>query len=125
VYEEGYADAVGNARITLGLLREVCPDQHTTRTFEIPAMGGFMLADRTEEHMQFFREGEEAEFFSSDEEYLEKLSFYLSNHGLRRRIAEAGRARCLSSGYSYDERIAAVLRSIGLRKGTTVTQASR
>ena len=33
VYEDDYARALTGARIGLGLLRKVCPDQHTTRTF--------------------------------------------------------------------------------------------
>lgn len=109
VLAERYASAVACARISLGFLREVCPDQHTTRTFEIPAIGGFMLADRTEEHLEFFEEGKEAEYFGSEEELVDKVSFYLRHESARDRIARAGRERCLSSGYSYDERLARVL----------------
>ena len=43
VYAEDYARAVTGAKIGLGLLRGVCPDQHTTRTFEIPACGSMLL----------------------------------------------------------------------------------
>jgi spore maturation protein CgeB len=114
IYEDRYAQAIAGSHIALGFLRELWPDQHTTRTFEIPAIGGFMLADRTEEHLSFFEEGREAEFFSSDEEYREKVSFYLSNDSTRQRIALLGHARCISSGYSYDERIRAVLSELKL-----------
>lgn len=112
IYEERYAEAVGASSIALGFVREVCPDQHTTRTFEIPALGGFMLADRTEEHLELFEEGREAEYFSNDEEFVDKVRFYLANDGPRIRISRAGHKRCITSGYSYDDRIRAVMDSL-------------
>jgi hypothetical protein len=114
IYEERYANAVAGSQIALGFVREVCPDQHTTRTFEIPAIGGFMLADRTEEHLELFEEGREAEYFGSDDEYLDKIRFYLANESARHRVALAGHMRCMSSGYSYDERIRAVMTALAL-----------
>lgn len=109
IYEERYAAVVAGSQIALGFLRELNPDQHTTRTFEIPAIGGFMLADRTEDHCEFFEEGKEAEYFSSDEEYREKVGFYLANESARARVAAAGHQRCMTSGYSYDDRIRTVM----------------
>ena len=105
VYGDSYANALTGAKIGLGLLRTVCPDQHTTRTFEIPACGSMLLADRTEEHLSFFEEGVEAEFFGSREEMLDKLSFYISHEGARVRVAEAGHDRCRSGCYAYIERL--------------------
>ncbi len=65
IYADDYARALSGSRIGLGFLRQVCPDRHTTRTFEIPACGTLLLADRTDEHLGFFEEGQEAEFFGS------------------------------------------------------------
>lgn len=112
VYGDTYANALTGARIGLGLLRQVCPDQHTTRTFEIPACGSMLLADRTEEHLALFTEGKEAEFFDSCEEMLDKLSFYLSHEDARTRIAEAGHARCRKSGYAYIDRLRRALMAL-------------
>lgn len=114
IYEERYAEAVAGSRVALGFVREICPDEHTTRTFEIPAIGGFMLADRTNEHLELFEEGKEAEYFESDEEYSDKLRFYLANDDARDRIARAGHVRCMTSGYSYDDRIRSVLSELQL-----------
>jgi len=109
IYEDRYAEVVAGSQISLGFLRELNPDQHTTRSFEIPAIGGFMLADRTEDHQEFFEEGKEAEYFASDEEFRAKAKYYLDNECARVRIARAGHERCMTSGYSYDDRIRVVM----------------
>lgn len=109
VYGDDYAAALTGSRIGLGFLRKVCPDQHTTRTFEIPAAGSMLLADRTAEHQEFFREGVEADYFDSAEELADKASFYAAHDDARRRVAAAGLARCESGGYSYLHRLRSVL----------------
>jgi len=68
-----------------------------------------MIADRTDEHQEFFEEGKEAEFFSSTEELVDKVRFYLSNESLREQIACNGYRRCLTAGYSYKNRLTKVL----------------
>lgn len=114
IYEERYAAVVAGSRISLGFLRELNPDQHTTRSFEIPAIGGFMLADRTEDHLEFFEEGKEAEYFASEDEFRDKIRFYLANECARARIARAGHERCMTAGYSYDDRIRTVMNGLDL-----------
>jgi hypothetical protein len=112
LYAEPYAWALSGARIGVGFLRTVCPDQHTTRSFEIPACGSLLLADRTDEHRELFREGEEADFFGSEEELVDKVRFYLARPEVRDRVAAKGRERCLASGYSYRARLVEALRAI-------------
>ena len=112
VYGEDYARALSGAKIGLGFLRKVCPDQHTTRTFEIPACGSLLLADRTDEHQEFFVEGKEAEFFASTEELLDKVKFYCANESARKRIAEGGHKRCTDGKYAYVHRLKIALDAI-------------
>jgi spore maturation protein CgeB len=109
VYADDYARALTGANIGLGLLRRVSPDQHTTRTFEIPACGSMLLADRTDEHSALFEEGKEAEFFGPAEELVDKTKFYCSDDSARLRIARAGFQRCLKSRYAYVHRLSATL----------------
>lgn len=109
VYGDDYARALTGAKIGLGFLRRVCPEQHTTRSFEIPACASMLLAERTDEHQEFFVEGKEAEFFASEEELLHKVKFYSANEASRRRIAEAGCNRCVAGQYAYVHRLRAVI----------------
>lgn len=109
VWQRDYAATINAFHINLGFLRKINRDLQTTRSVEIPACGAFMLAERTNEHLALFEEGKEAEFFGSDEELLEKASYYLANPDLRKKIAAAGRERCLKSGYSNDSRLAWML----------------
>jgi hypothetical protein len=73
-------------------------DQYTTRSWEIPACGVFLLSERTPAMQEFYCEGKEAEFFSSPEEFIDKARFYVNNAGPRQRIAAAGYARVIASG---------------------------
>ncbi|NWF72388.1 MAG: glycosyltransferase [Nitrospirae bacterium] len=112
LWGESYPVALACAKIGLGLLGKHIPETSTTRTFEIPAMGTFLLAERTALHQQLFDEGKEADFFSSDEEMLDKTRFYLRHEDARNRIAAAGRARCERSGYSSRDLLKRILDTV-------------
>lgn len=112
-YGELYVKIICSFDINLCFLRKCNRDLQTTRSVEIPACGSFMLAERTDEHLALFDEGKEAEFFSSDEELLDKANYYLLNPDKRKKIAMAGRERCLRSGYSYGDRLKELLKIIG------------
>ena len=109
---EDYCKSLQAFKISLCFLRKMNFDQQTTRSVEIPACGGFMLAERTEEHLALFEEGKEAAYFSSNEELFEKCRYFLENDEERNRIAKKGFKRCQESGYSNIETIRKVLITI-------------
>ena len=109
LYSDDYARACSSFKINLCFLRKINRDLQTTRSVEIPACGGFMLAERTPEHLELFKEGEEAEFFDGNEELLDKCRYYLEHETLRLRIAQNGLRRCIESGYSNDKRMERML----------------
>jgi len=114
-----YAKAINATRINLGFLRKVNRDLQTTRSVEIPACRAFLLAERTDEHRRLFREGQEAEFFSTFDELRDKCRHYLAHEDGRRRIAGRGYERCLRDGYSNAARLGHVLeriRELGARR---------
>lgn len=113
-----YAQALSAANIAIGLLSKRIPETSTTRSFEIPASGTFMLAERSDEHASLFAEGKEAEFFGDDDELCEKARFYLRNDTARERIAAAGRERCLRSGYKLEDQFQRIATWIFQHTGT-------
>lgn len=112
VYEQALIDIVEKTKINLCFLRKLAKDMSTNRTFEIPACGGFMLAERTFEHANFFQEGVSAEFFNSDQELISKIDYYLVNDAQRSVVASSGHKHCILSGYDYKNRCKKILNEI-------------
>lgn len=109
IYGPDYPRVLAGAKIALGLLSKRIPETTTTRSFEIPACGTMLLAERTDDHKALFEEGVEAEFFDSVEECADKAQFYLADDAARERIAAAGLRRCHASGYSTQAQFKAVV----------------
>ncbi len=100
VWGEDYVAVINFSKINICFLRKVNRDVSTSRSVEIPASGGFMLGERTEEHLSMFEEGVEAQFFESDDELFEKIRYYLAHDDERQRIAVAGHKR-VHNEFSY------------------------
>jgi spore maturation protein CgeB len=79
---EIYARIIQSAKISLGLLSKGNRDRHTTRSFEIPAIGGLLCAERTDEHCQSYKEGVEAVFWDDAEECIEQCRRLLKDDAL-------------------------------------------
>ncbi len=107
-----YPIALSCAKIGLGLLSKLIPETSTTRSFEIPASGILLLAERTDEHQELFQDRVEAEYFASNEELVEKMLGCLRNDAERCRVALAGKKRCDRSGYASKEVLVRLLKQI-------------
>lgn len=114
VFGVEYAKAINGSAVNLAILSEArtgarSGDQITSRTFHIPAAGGFMLHERSDEVADYFEEGKECGLFSGPDELVAKIVHYLSHPEERSEIAAAGRQRAVTSGYSVDARVQSVL----------------
>ena len=110
VLGEEYSRALQGASICLGILSEArtgasSGDLITSRTFNIPACGAFLLHERNPESVLYFEEDKEAAFFETPDELVDRVRFYLEHPARRTEVARAGRERCLKSGYSIDDRM--------------------
>jgi hypothetical protein len=111
---ERYPRAIQCARINLALMNgpvtgASSADLTTSRTYTIPATGGFMLHERNAEVLELYKEYEEIACFDCVEELAGKIDYYLAYPTEREGIARAGHARCVPA-YSYDNRMAEILR---------------
>lgn len=108
------ARAVSAAPIQLGFLNSDNRDRHTCRTFEIPACGGLLVAERTDEHAEIFEDYRSAALFSNEEELRETLSFLNRNIDKARSIAAEGQRRIASGRNTYADRAFEIIRGFSL-----------
>lgn len=102
---EEYVKILNGMQIALHFLRRENRDEQDSRSFEIPACGVFMLAERSPKHESFFVENIEAVFFDTKEELLEKVNFYLKHPEETQKIALNGYRRSITSGYDHHSRM--------------------
>ena len=103
--------ALSGAKIAPCLVRRANRDGHVMRSFEVPACCTFMLAERTEEHLELFEEGKEAAYFSSPEQLVEKVRYYLTQEKERKRMAEAAYRKVTSGKHTYKDRLENILQA--------------
>jgi glycosyltransferase involved in cell wall biosynthesis len=111
-----YAIAIQCSKINLGILSEKVTgassgDLITSRTFHIPGASGFMLHERNEESVLYFRENEEAAFFDGPEELVVKVKEMLGNDTLREKIRLAGYKRAVAED-SLDQRAMTIIEQL-------------
>jgi spore maturation protein CgeB len=88
-----YTKALNASKICLALVSKMNRDTFTSRCAEIPACGRLMLAERTPDLLNLFKEDEEACYFSTTEELLKKVRWLLQYPEIRERISLAGYKR--------------------------------
>ena len=113
VYGDDFWKTLRRYRVQLNLMRIHNENSHNMRSFEVPGIGGIMLAPATAEHRLFFANGRNAFLFSGTEDCLQ-----LARHILDLSEEEAlgvrncARRTSLEEGYTYRERVKGALREI-------------
>jgi len=104
-YNEDYTKAINGMRIALHFLRRENRDLQDSRSFEIPACGRCMVAERTSDHERLFEDGKEAVYFDAAEDLKSTLRRLLDDPERCARIGQSGLERCRTSPYSHDDRL--------------------
>lgn len=108
---DDYAKAIQCAKVNIGLLSKGNRDLHTTRSLEIPALGGLLCAERTSEHLDMYVEGVEALFWDDAEECAAACMRALGHEEERRKIAAAGQARNIANRIRNENVMSEILQS--------------
>lgn len=101
-----------SSKVVINLMRPQNHLSHNMKTFEIPAMGGFMLAPRTMEHMEIFEEGKEVAFYDSMEELRENAIYFSKHDEERTAMARRARQKVLSN-HTYTDRMRQLIKTLG------------
>ncbi|QNI35394.1 CgeB family protein [Edaphobacter albus] len=112
LYRQQYREAIWRSKINLSFITHSNQDEFVHKSFEIAACGGFLLAERSQGHMDRFVEGEEAIFFTGFDELAEKIRRYLPDEEARARIATAGQRRAQQDGYHNDRQVELIVERV-------------
>lgn len=113
VFGDKYVQAYTSTMVGLGLLSKRFPELHTTRTFEIPAMGTLLATERNIDTCKFFNENE-ALFFSDYQELALKLNTLLNDKKRIENISFKGNHRVISGAYNYNSILSKILQKLSL-----------
>jgi spore maturation protein CgeB len=81
--------------------------------FEICASGAFQIVDRRPGVLEYFEEDKEVVCYSTQEELVEKIEYYLAHPEECKKIARAGYLRTMNS-HRFSHRAQTVLKDLGL-----------
>jgi len=112
LYRDQYREAIWRSKINLSFITHSNQDEFVHKSFEITGCGAFLLAERSQGHMDRFVEGEEAVFFTGYDELVQKIRRYLPDEAARTRIAAAGYRRAERDGYHNDRQVSRIVERI-------------
>ena len=84
------------------------PSGVSLRIFDIPACGGFLITDFVEELPDLYKLPDEMETFKTQDEFIDKIKYYIKNASLREKIAENGYKRVIAD-HTYEIRMKQLL----------------
>jgi spore maturation protein CgeB len=111
IYGAEYAEQISKAKIAWGAVSKWIPEQHTTRTFEIPACGTALLTEYNKEIASFYNE-DEVIFYKSIEELIEKVKYFIHNKVALEEVSKKGFERVHVDGYDYESILRKILKQV-------------
>lgn len=98
------------AKVNVCLVRRANRDGHVMRSFEIPAIGGFMIAEDTAEHRELFGDpGKAVLYFRTPQEAAELALWAIAHPDERRRMALASHNLIVGGHHTYRDRLVHML----------------
>jgi spore maturation protein CgeB len=118
----GLRRATAAAKVCLGLVRRANRDGHSMRSYEVPAMGGCLVAEDTSDHRAMFgADGHAVAYFAEPEEAIEKVAALLRREDLRRDLARRAHAIVTTGGHTYADRLKSILQTVVTPQASQLT----
>ncbi len=105
------ADIYRSSRVNLHFTHRAVTSGVPQEVYDIMAAGGFVLTNFQPEIPELFVAGEQLETYTSEEELLEKIEYYLGHEEERARIARAGQ-QVVRDHYSYRARAVTMFNTV-------------
>jgi spore maturation protein CgeB len=112
-YNHIYANVVAG----LCFFSKINNDSWTERALEIVAVGGVLVCERTDEAQTYFKDREEAYFFSSIKELITIVQVLKSDPDNREKVRAAGYARLLTGANTIHDRALQVYKYVENKRG--------
>jgi hypothetical protein len=104
-------ESIWTAAVCLCLVRRANRDGHSMRSFEVPAAGGCMFVEDTDEHREIFGEdGEAVRYFTGLDDEVAIIKELLACPERRQSLAAASHRRVWEGGCTYEHRLRQMLR---------------
>lgn len=105
VYNEDFWKTLRRYRVQLNLMRIHNANSHNMRSFEVPGIGGIMVAPNTLEHKLYFQNQKEVFLYDSVVDCSKIIRELINlSFGEAENIRRNARNRSINSGYSYKDR---------------------
>lgn len=99
--------ATARAHVNICMVRAANRDGHVMRSLEIPAVGGAMLVQDTEEHRALF--GDDVMYFNTAKGLEARFRSLMTDASLREKLAARVHARITGGGHTYRDRLVSLL----------------
>ncbi len=113
VYGDDFWKVLRKYRVQLNIMRLHNPTSHNMRSFEVPAIGGIMLAPNTIDHRTYFNPGEEVFLYSDMNECISNIHKLLNSSSDQIvNLRAKARSKSVKAGYSYKNRASFVMNEL-------------
>lgn len=82
-----------NSKINLQITARTIETGLSQRVWDVLSAGGFLLMNYQEELFDYFEPGNDLDFFGSEDELIDKITFYLKNDDIRKQAAQRGKEK--------------------------------
>ncbi len=106
VYGTEFWKTLRKYSVQLNLMRIHNVNSHNMRSFDIPGVGGIMLAPKTKDHALYFKENVEVFLFENIDDCVGKINFLLNCDATKRELIRTNSRNISVKNYTYQNRVA-------------------